>query len=74
MEVVLIADAIDGSQDSVYSAEVLLEPNESRPRTVSHLASTVAAEVKLPFAERYRSDASRLRLGGRSTDGHHRRR
>jgi hypothetical protein len=38
MKTILMADAIDGSNNSVYLGEIFLEPNEVRPRTVYSLA------------------------------------
>jgi len=64
MKVMLMADAIDGSDDSAYIGEIYLEPNESRPRTVSHLAKPAAAEIKVPLAERYRTTLRDCSLAG----------
>lgn len=64
MKAMLMADAIDGSDDSVYIGEIYLEPNESRPRTVSHVAKPAAAEVKVPLAERYQTTLRDCALAG----------
>jgi len=64
MRVELVADAIDGSQDRVYLRKIYLEPNETRPHTVTHLTKTVAVEEKLPLSDRYRSTLRDCALAG----------
>lgn len=53
MKVFIQADAIDDSRRGVYLGEIYLEPNESRPRTVSRLAKTSRGASEIPLAERY---------------------
>ncbi len=64
MKTMLMADAINGSDDSVYIDEIYLERNESRPRTVSRLAKTETIEEKVPLAERYQNTLRDCALAG----------
>ena len=64
MKAQLSADATDGSNRSIYLDEVYVEPNESRPRSVSRLERTATASVKIPLAERYRSTLRDCALAG----------
>jgi hypothetical protein len=60
----IFADAIDGSNDSIYIDEVYLEPNESRPRSVKTLSRTPDAPEKVPLADRYQATLRDCALGG----------
>jgi len=60
---------VDGSGDDAYIGGIYLEPNESRPRTVSHLAKAAAAEVKVPLAERYKTTLRDCALAGYRPSG-----
>lgn len=53
LKVSIYADAIDGSNGSDLLQEILLEPKEARPRTVSRLVETSEKRSELPLAERY---------------------
>jgi hypothetical protein len=64
MKVSLSADAIDGSDDSVYLGEIYLEPNELRPPSVSRLGKTTSAPTRIPLAERYQSTLRDCALSG----------
>jgi hypothetical protein len=60
----IFASPLDDSAESEYLGKIYLEPNESRPRTVSRLekASTTAAKVAL--AERFKNTLRDCALGG----------
>jgi hypothetical protein len=64
MRVMILADAIDGSNDSVYVDEVYLEPNESRPRLVKFLVKASGAAEKMPLSQRYQATLRDCALGG----------
>jgi hypothetical protein len=60
----IFADAIDGTNDSVYIDEAYLEPNESRPRTVKSLVRTAVEADPVPLAKRYQAALRDCALGG----------
>ncbi len=60
----IYADSLGGGDDSIYVGEILLEPNELRPRAVSNLATKAAAAVQLPLAERYKTTFRDCKLAG----------
>lgn len=53
MEVNIYADAIDGSGGSDHLDEILLAPDDARPRTVSRLVAAPRKRSELPLADRY---------------------
>ncbi|MEX2168729.1 MAG: thioredoxin family protein [Pirellulales bacterium] len=53
MEVSIFADPLDGSGDREFLDEILLEPGEARPRTVSRLVKAPQQRYELPLANRY---------------------
>ena len=53
MKVSIFADPLDGSGDREFLDEILLEPGEARPRTVSRLVKAPQQRYQLPLANRY---------------------
>ena len=64
MNVIIEADALDGSDNAVHLDEVYLEPNETRPRVIKRLTRSEPANPKLPLADRYRITLRDCALGG----------
>lgn len=65
MKLFIRTDAINGSKHgSVYLADVYLEPNESRPRVVSRLASPLKSTREAPLADRFQSILRDCSLSG----------
>jgi hypothetical protein len=60
----LRAKSVEDSTQTAYLDDVYLEPNESRPRAVSHLAKTPSASVRKPLAARYKSTLRDCGLSG----------
>ncbi|HEX2475493.1 MAG TPA: thioredoxin family protein, partial [Lacipirellulaceae bacterium] len=64
MKVAIYASAIDDPSRSSHLGEVFLDPNESRPRTISRLKRSSATTVKVSLAQRYESTLRDCALGG----------
>ncbi len=64
MKVVIYAKAADDATFGSRLGEIFLEPNESRPRTVSRLAKSTSPTMKLPLAQRYETTLRDCALGG----------
>ena len=64
MKVIIHASTIDDPMPNAYVDEIYLEPNESRPRTVSRLAKTPESAKDIPLTERYEKTRRDCALSG----------